>query len=192
MNLESARYQPNGNPKSRKSKSKCKSCNAIRNNKALKDRYYHAWFEREAGDGSETLEMIAKDIGISSRAIYQHARNHMKRNVAIKDVAMRKKIMSSRMRAEAMKDLEISFDHDLLVAKEDYEVAVDQVIADGMAQMKVSGKDITVNQILAAAKLKGEWKFKKRGQDTEIIKMMYRGASGFQRPSANVGSPGTN
>jgi gamma-glutamyl:cysteine ligase YbdK (ATP-grasp superfamily) len=94
------------------------------------------------------------------------------------------------LKAEAMKALEVSFDHGIVIPKDDYEQAVDDVIAEGMAQMKVGAKDITINQILAAAKLKGEWKLKKRGQDTEIIKMMYRGASGFQSPTkpTNVGS----
>jgi hypothetical protein len=136
--------------------------------------------------------MLGKELEISNNAIYRHAHNHMKRKVDKLEVVTKVREESASIQAQAMKALEVSFDHGIIIPKDDYEQAVDDVIADGLAQMKVGNKEITVNQLLAAAKLKGEWKLKKRGQDTEIIKMMYRGASGFKQPgpteSPNLGS----
>lgn len=179
MNQIPARYRA-------KTNKKCKSCQACKNNPKLRDRYYKAWFDRTPGE--ETLEHIGKELGISNQAIYRHAHNHMRRRVSKMTATEQVQSKAQDLKAEAMKALEVSFDHGVVIPKEDYEQAVDDVIADGMAQMKVQNKDITINQILAAAKLKGEWKLKKRGQDTEIIKMMYRGASGFKRPTTDVGS----
>ena len=160
-----------------RSKNKCKSCIACRNNPKLRDRYYKAWFDRTPGE--ESLEMIGKELGISTQAIYNHAHSHMRRRVALMSATEQHQAKVEDLKAEAMKALEVSFDHGVVIPKEDYEMAVDQVILDGLAQIKIGKKDITVNQLLAAAKLKGEWKLKKRGQDTELIKMMYRSASGF-------------
>lgn len=177
---------PNGNPKSRKSKAKCKSCQAVHNNPKLRERYYRAWFEREAGDGSETLEMIGQELGISNNAIYRHAHNHMRMRVKKIQATEQKDQEVATLKAQAMKELEVSFDHGVVIPKEEYEMAVDAVISDGIAQMKVGSKDITINQLLAAAKLKGEWKLKKRGQDTELIKMMFRSASGYTQERTNT------
>jgi hypothetical protein len=181
---------PKGNPKSKMSKGKCKSCVACRNNPRLRLRYYNAWFNREPG--AETLEMIGQELSISNNAIYRHAHNHMRRKVSKVQAPDQVTEVQSQLKAQAMKELEISFDHDLIVPKEDYENVIDAVLVDGLAQLKTQGKQITVNQLIAAAKIKGDWKAKKRGQDTEIIKMMYRGASGFTQKPPNLGIPGPN
>lgn len=176
-------YDANGNPNSKKSKNRCKSCLMTRKNPLLRKRYYHAWFERQPGE--ETLEMIALEIGITRRAIYRHAHNHMKRRATPADM---NKERAQVVKVKAMKDLEVALDHEELLPKYDYERAVDDVLAEGISQLKTKEKDITINQLLAAAKIKGDWAVKKRGQNTELIKMMYRSASGgsksTQEPTA--------
>lgn len=184
------RYRSNGAPRSRKSKSKCKSCNACRHNPRLRLRYYHAWFERQPGE--ETLEMIGQELGISNQAIYRHAHNHMKRRVEKSTVQDRIKHKAELVKVEAMKELEVSLDHENLIPREDYEKAVDDVIAEGIVQLKAKDKDVTINQLLAAAKIKGDWAVKKRGQNTELIKTMYRSASGFTKKPSVVVEPGTD
>jgi hypothetical protein len=96
-----------------------------------------------------------------------------------------------QIKGKAMKDLEVSFDHDIVVPKEDYESVIDEVLADGLAQMRVKGKDVSINQLIAAAKIKGDWRAKKRGQDTELIKMMYRSMNGFTEKPSTVGTGGS-
>jgi hypothetical protein len=155
----------------------CKSCLACKGNTELSERFYKAWFERESG--GETLAHIGEEIDISREAIYRHAKNHMvQRANKVYEMEIKDK-KASELKLQAMKELEISFDHETAVPKQDFETVIDQVLIDGLAQMKVEGKQITVNQLIAAAKIKGDWQSKKRGQDTEIIKMMYRSASGF-------------
>jgi hypothetical protein len=170
----------------------CKSCAAIKEDEALGangayggklgERFYTAWFERKPGE--ETLEHIGKEIGISIVAVYNHAHNHMTQRVNKSKEMQAKDAEINKLKVKAMKELEISFDHETAVPKQDFEMVIDQVLIDGLAQLKVEGKQITVNQLIAAAKIKGDWQSKKRGQDTEIIKMMYRSASGYNANKA--------
>ena len=167
-------------------KGNCKSCAATKD-PVVAERFYKAWFEREP-DG-ETLKDIGRELDISQQAIYRHANLHMQKRVnkqaemVIKDEAARK------LKLEAMKELELSFDHDRAVPKQDYERVIDQILLDGLAQIKTESTKFTVNQLIAAAKIKGDWQAKKRGQDAEIIKMMYRSASGFNGSSTGSRNP---
>lgn len=144
---------------------------------------YHAWFERLPGE--ETLEMIGKEMGISNQAIYRHAHNHMRKRAQKVQVHERIKHEAEMVKAEAMKDLELSFDHESIIPVDNYEQAVDDVLAEGIAQLRKRDKDISVSQLLAAAKIKGDWAVKRRGQNTELVKMMFRSASGKQNPESS-------
>lgn len=123
--------------------------------------------------------MIGKEIGISNQAIYRHAHNHMKLKSSKIQAPELVQLTAAQLKAEAMKEVELSFDHDTVIPQEDYETVIDSILAEGLAQLRVNGTTVSVSQLIAAAKIKGDWKAKKRGQDAEIIKMMYRGASGF-------------
>lgn len=184
--MKPVRYSPNGSPTGRKSKAKCKTCRASKGNPALRRRIYHAWFEREPGE--ETLTEIGQEIGASHQAIYRHAHNHLRKRLPKASLQDRREQQAQIVKAEAMKELELSLDHEELIPKADYERAIDDVLAEGIAQLKGQEKNITINQLIAAAKIKGDWAVKKRGQNTELIKMMYRSASGgsksTQEPTA--------
>lgn len=173
-----------------KTSKKCKTCLYGRNNPKFRDRVYKAWFERQPGE--ETLEQIGKEFGISNQAIYRHAHNHMKKRMPKLTDAERYRQNAQIVKAEAMRDLEVSFDHSQVVPVEAYEQAVDDVITEGIAQLRVKKKDVTINQLLAAAKIKGDWALKKRGQNTELIKTMFRSANGLTKEPGNVAGAGSD
>lgn len=97
-----------------------------------------------------------------------------------------------RMKATIAKETELALDHDALVPKEDYERVIDGVLAEGMDQMKKHGKTITISQLLTAAKIKADYQAKKRGQDIEVIKSMYKFSSGYKSGSAPQAAKSTD
>lgn len=162
-------------------KRNCISCQKSRGNPKLRARIYHAQFLRENGD--ETLAQIALDIGVAEPSMRNHAKKHVNlRSVASEEVRVVKNI--EKVKAKIQKDTELSFDHDLVIPKQDFEMVVDGVLLEGFDQLKKQGKQISISQLLAAAKIKADYTSKKRGQDTEIIKTMYRMASGGQGDSS--------
>lgn len=156
-------------------KRNCRSCQISRGNQKLRERIYHAEFLRETGD--ETLAQIAPEMGVSYSSLKNHATKHIKlRSVASEEVRVTKNI--EKIKAKIAKDTELSFDHESIVPKQDFEMVVDGVLAEGYQQLKKQDKQISISQLLTAAKIKADYTSKKRGQDTEIIKTMYRMASG--------------
>lgn len=152
----------------------CKTCQITRGDAKLRTRIYNAYYRRDEMD--EPLTHIAKEIGISHIAVFNHAKKHM----SIRKIATPVRVERSieKMKAQIAKETELAFDHDAAVPKEDYERVIDGVLAEGMDQMKKTGKTITISQLLTAAKIKGDFQAKKRGQDVEIIKTMYKFSSG--------------
>lgn len=170
-----------------KYRANCSVCKASKDNPKFRARVYHAAFKRS--DDDESLGMIAREIGFTERAMYNHAKKHMWENPHTNEIVRKKK--SETIRASVQKELEVSFDHENVVPKQDFEKVWDQVIQDGINQLEKKDTDLSINQILAATKLKSEFVAKKRGQDTEIIKAMYRSLHGAtpQPPKVVVPEP---
>lgn len=153
------RYKPN-----------CSVCQLTRSDKTLQLRVYNAIYKRD--DEDESLNDIREEYHITPTSMYNHAKKHVTEAPKHHIVINEKKI--AQVKARAAKDLELSFEHDGVVPKQDYETAVDEVIAKGMEDMKSSGKHVSVNQLLAATKIKADYMSKRRGQDVEVIKTMYQ------------------
>lgn len=139
---------------------------------------YHAFYERETGD--ETIQQIAADVNVSHMGLRNHMLKHTKmRSVAVEEIKTAKTI--EKVKAKVQKDLELSFDHDDVVPETDYEQALRVIIANGLDELKKGNLKVTTTQLLAAAKIKADYMSKKRGQDTELIKTMYRAAGGSKK-----------
>jgi len=157
-----------------KYKVNCKTCRLSRENPKIRQRIYYAYFKRD--EQEETIKDIAREVGIDDAAIYRHCKNHITIAPIKNPVQVEKHIQE--LKAKIAKETELALDHDSVVPKEDYERVLDGVLAEGLAQMKTNGKTITISQLLTAAKIKGDFQAKKRGQDIEVIKSMYRFSSG--------------
>jgi len=169
----------------------CSVCKLSKGNPKFRARVYNAAYNWS--DGLESLPMIAKEFGLTQRAIYNHKKKHMTENKKIGDALVVKRV--EKIKVKTQNDLTAGFDHEDVVPKEDFELTWDTVIADGMEQLKRKDKEVTINQLLAATKLKSDFTAKKRGQDVEIIKTMYRSMNAQHKPTADepgdmaVGSP---
>lgn len=159
-------------------KRNCKPCQLVRGNPKLKERVYHAFYSRDPGD--ETITQIAIELEVSRTSLRNHCIRHTKiKSVALEEVQTTKVI--EKIKAKIQKDTELSFDHEDIVPKQDFELVIDGVLADGYDQLKKQNKNISISQLLTAAKIKADYTSKKRGQDTELIKTMYRMASGADK-----------
>jgi len=145
-----------------------------RKNPKLRGRIYTAYFKKDEAD--ESVTGIAEEIGINTRGMYNHCKKHIAMHADRMPAVVEGHI--ERLKAQIAKETEVAIDHDSAVPKEDYERAIDGVLAEGMAQMKQGGKTITISQLLTAAKIKADYMSKKRGQNVEIIKTMYKMSSG--------------
>lgn len=148
----------------------CKTCQKCRGNPKLRSRIYLTYFKRD--ETSETLGDIAKEVGVSLPSFTSHCKKHLRPNDDVYSLKVETRI--AKMKAKVDKEAELSFDHEAVVPKEDYEQVVDGVLAEGYDQLKKGNKAITVSQLLAAAKIKADYMSKKRGQNIEMLKTMYR------------------
>lgn len=155
----------------------CSVCQASRGNPKLRARIYAAWYKQDEGD--ERLAHIAQERGFTLASIYNHAKKHMTAD----PVSTPKRVEGhiERLKAKIAKETELALEHGTIVPKEDFEEAIDGVIAEGLAELKRSDKSVTVNQLLAAAKIKADYSAKKRGQDTEVIKTFLMASTGLKQ-----------
>jgi hypothetical protein len=167
-----------------KYKRNCVTCQKCKGNGKLRSRIYNAYFKRgEWAD--ESIPQICKEIGVGEASMYNHLKKHVTELKRNQPVIVERHI--EQMKATIAKETELALDHDAAVPQEDYERAVSGVIAEGMAQMKTAGKTITISQLLTAAKIKADYMSKKRGQNVEIIKTMYKMSSGNTKADEPTG-----
>ncbi len=164
----------------------CRTCALSRGNPKLRARIASAFFERE--QYGESVKTIAAEIEVSQGAMYNHCKKHITFGAAKAPTLVNNNV--EKMKAKLAKEMELAVDHDKILPQKDYEQALTTIIAEGMNELKKGGKTITVSQLIAASKIKGEFETKKRGQDAELLKMMMRSASGL--PGVPSGIPGTS
>lgn len=157
-----------------KYKKGCVTCKQAKSNPKLRDRMYNAYYRGDPLD--ESIVDISREINVSQGAMYNHMKKHVHERPNKTPVMVENHI--ERLKATIAKETELAIDHDAAVPREDYERAIDGVLAEGMDQMKKEGKTITISQLLTAAKIKADYMSKKRGQNVEIIKTMYKMSSG--------------
>lgn len=157
-----------------KYKINCSVCQRSKGNPKLRARIYAAYYKQDEGD--ERLAHIAREQGMNLQPLYNHCKKHISPNPEITPIRVEGHI--EKLKAQIAKETELAIDHDAALPKEDYERALTDVIAEGMAELRKGGKTVTVSQLIAAAKIKGDFQAKKRGQDVEIIKTMYKFSSG--------------
>lgn len=157
-----------------KYKRNCRTCQLSKGNAKLRERIVHAKFRHEAGD--ETLTQIAGDLGISGAALQNHARKHITEETAF--TLERKKVRGiEKVKVRAMKEMEVAFDHSDVVAELDFERGLREVVAEGITRLEKGEITVSTTQLLQAIKIKADYEGKKRGQDTELIKTMYKMAT---------------
>lgn len=156
----------------------CKSCRLTAGveNRSLRERINSAYFRPDPA--SESCAQIADELGISRPTFSNHCRNHLRqRNPEAK--AKTTATLISKAKAHIQKEMELSFDHEEVIAETDYEKGLSQTIALGTQRLERGEITVSTTQLLQAIKIKADYSAKKRGQDTELIKMMYRTASGL-------------
>jgi hypothetical protein len=174
----------------------CKVCIQGRKDPKLRHRIYTVKYKRETTD--DTYRGIARDYGglFSDVALTNHAKKHVYTPQTTEGLYVKERRVA-KLQAEVAKELELKIDHSNATApKEDFERVWDSVISEGLDRFKKSDVAVTVNQLLAATKLKADYHTKRRGQDAEIIKTMMRSASGAKEQdglgsdsSAGAGRP---
>lgn len=158
----------------------CKSCvlTSGKENQRLRGRIANAYFRPDPA--SESCGQIADELGISRPSFSHHCKNHLRaRHPEAK--ARQTASLITKAKAHIQKDLELSFDHEEVIAETDYEHGLSQTIALGTQRMERGEITVSTTQLLQAIKIKADYSAKKRGQDTELIKMMYRTASGLNK-----------
>ena len=162
-----------------KYKVNCTICKKSRADPVFRRRLYAAFYERDTGD--ETPTGIAKELGLNPASVMNHLKRHTKINPVKAPALVATHI--AKVQAQINKEAELAIDHEEVIAKEDYEKVIDSVLAEGLDQMKKQGKQISISQLLTAAKIKADYSMKRRGQDAELIKTMYRLATGTKEPN---------
>lgn len=147
---------------------------ATKGNPKLRAMLYKAAFRREEGD--QTIADIANEYGLIVSATYNHVKKHMNEAKPMAPIMAAKRIEEVKMAVQ--KKLEVSFDHEDVVPKQDFELALDTIIQSGLSRLNASTSEVTINQLLAASKIKADYFGKRRGQDVEVIKTMYRTMNG--------------
>jgi AcrR family transcriptional regulator len=160
-----------------KYKTNCRVCQMSRGNPKLRSRISIAYFKRDEAD--ESVTGIAEEIGVNTRGMYNHCKKHIKETTDRMPAVIEGNI--ERLKAKIAKETELAIDHDAVTPSQDYERALTDVIAEGMAELRRGGKTVTVSQLITAAKIKGDFQAKKRGQDIEVIKSMYKFSSGYSK-----------
>lgn len=164
----------------------CRVCQMSRGDAKFRHRIYQAWFNPTDGDTSPTA--LAKELSISPTSMLNHCKKHLRSNLGPNESRLTKHI--ARVQAKVYKAEELAIDHPDIVPKQDFEQVIDGVLSEGLQQMLSEGKKISISQLLTAAKIKADYTGKRRGQDTELIKTMYRMAGNGQ--GAGNGTRGSN
>lgn len=167
-----------------KYKTNCKICRLCRTDPILRKRLYQSYYEKDIGD--ESPSTVARDMGLAPSSVLNHLKKHTKLNPVKAPALVATHI--AKVQAQINKEAELAIDHDEVISKQDYERVVDSVLAEGLDQMKKQGKQISISQLLAAAKIKADYSMKRRGQDAELIKTMYRLATGNKEPNGTEGN----
>lgn len=152
----------------------CSICKLTRHDQKLRYRLYQSYYERDTGD--ETPTGIARELGLVPRSVMNHLKKHTKLNPVKAPALVATHI--AKVQTQIQKEAELAFDHQEVIPKEDYERVIDSVLSEGLDQMHKQGKQISISQLITAAKIKADYSLKKRGQDTELLKTMYAIASG--------------
>lgn len=150
-------------------KRNCTVCQMCRDNPKLRARIYKTFYQEEK---DTSLKELSLELGKSVKVMWNHCEKHLSVNPARGPGLIKAGV--ERIKATVAKETELSFDHSTVVPKQDYEQVIDTVLAEGLKQLVHKGKSISVSQLLAAAKIKADYTGKRRGQDTELIKTMYR------------------
>ena len=163
-----------------KYKKNCLTCRASKNDAKLRQRIKHATYDRDVGD--ETLADIAIDLHISKIAVYNHAKKHIKDVEVSNDqraVRVAKKVAD--IKTAAMKKIELSIDHEDIVGEPESVMALKEYITQGHALVKEGKLNITAQSFLQAVGKDIDYESKKKDREVDIIKTMYRFASGEKK-----------
>lgn len=163
-----------------KYKKNCLTCRAARKDPKLRQRIKHATYDRDVGD--ETLIDIAAELHITKMAVYNHSRKHLKEiETSMDHSAVRVAKKTADIKAAAMKRIELSIDHEEFVGEPLSVVALKEYIAQGHQLVKEGKLNITAQSFLQAVGKDIDYESKKKDREVDIIKTMYRFASGEKK-----------
>lgn len=157
----------------------CKSCKAL---PSLKKRIRLATYHRQ--DGDETLGDIAREFGFSTASIYNHSKKHIRdvQTDGNKEIRVAKKVID--LQANVQKELELQLDKqtvDEIDARPMEIVGLDELIAQGIAEIRKGGMKLTATQFIAAAKVKSDWAGKQQTNKVEILRTIASFRSGSKK-----------
>lgn len=164
-------------------KRNCVVCQLSRKDPKFRHRVYMATFKPD--ESEERIYKLGLEYKFANKSMYNHCKKHISKTPDKTPILVEKGI--ARVKGEIAKELELSLDHDEIIPKDNYEKVIDSVLEEGLSQMRKTGKNITVSQMIAAAKVKADYMTRKRGQDVELIKTMYqsmnKGKDGSRTPA---------
>lgn len=157
----------------------CKSCKAL---PSLKKRIRLAAFHRQ--DGDETLGDIANEFGFSTKSIYNHAKKHIRpsETEGKKEIRVAKKVID--FQAQAQKELELQLDKqtiDEIEARPAEIIGMDELIAQGVEEIRKGNMKLTATQFIAAVKVKTDWAAKQQSNKVEILRTIASFRSGSKK-----------
>lgn len=163
-------------------KKNCTVCMAGKALPSLRKRIYTAAFHRR--DGDETLGNIADEFGFSTKSVYTHAKKHIreKQTEGNKEIRVGKKLID--IQANVQKELELQLDRqtvDEIEARPIEMVGLDELIAQGMAEIKKGGMKLTATQFIAAVKVKSDWAGRQQSNKVEILRTIASFRSGAKK-----------
>lgn len=156
----------------------------------LRNRIRNAKFRREIGD--ETLKDIAIEIGLPFAGVYNHAKKHITdRGIAPETKEIRIVKKSEEIKASVARKHELAIDHDSIIVEDESVEALKEYIRQGYAMVKEGKINITAQSFLQAVRIDIDRVAKTKDRQVDIIKTMYRFASGASTET-NKGTYGTN
>lgn len=140
-------------------------------------RVYEAHFRRNNGD--ETLGDIALEYGLNKQSIYNHARKHIKENLPSGEIKTQNKINRFKAGLEnKLAEVLDTTDNPSEAGLDPHEQALNEIIALGAEELKAGRLKLNTSQFLGAIKIKADIKNKSKDRQAELVKTMYKFASG--------------
>jgi predicted DNA-binding protein YlxM (UPF0122 family) len=165
-----------------KYKANCKACILSKHSEKHRRRIRQAAFHRQ--DGDETLAEIATECNISIPSMYNHVKRHMKEvdTTGLKEIRVAKKVVN--MQSTAQKEMELQLDRqtiDEIEARPAEIIGIDELIAQGIAEIRAGKMKLTATQFVAAVKVKSDWAGKQQSNKIELLRTISAFRSGAKK-----------
>jgi len=168
----------------------CKVCQIAQKDAKLRVRLRKAAFNRD--EGGETLKDIAIEYGMTTAAVYNHAKKHIQDTSEANEkrhqtLMIRKQ---AEIQAKAQKEFELALKPDEFESTEPRTteiMALDDYIAQGYDEIKKGTLKITASSFLAAVKIRTDQRAKSANNKIELIKTInaFRSSNGRKQTTTS-------